>query len=86
MPRTTALSVHKNLEMYVLDAVPKDSVNGRVEAMTGNQDNMNTTVGVQDFEKHEVPDLWLKVLPGPKISTDCDSEEELQIRLNALRS
>ena len=95
--KDTTLSVHKNLEMCVLDTVPKDSVNERVEATTGTQDNMNATVGVQDLGKHKVTKLGalddintanesIGALDTNEETTDCDSEEKLQFRLNALRS
>ena len=96
-----APSAHKNLEMCARDAVPKDSMNGQVEATTGTKAKVNATVGfqaeVQGFEMFEVPELGaldvfsttnesVGALDINEESTDCDSEDELQIRLNALRS
>ena len=99
--KDTALFVHKSLEMCVLDAVPQDSMTEHVEATTGTQDNENATVGfqaeVQDFEKHGVPELGalddlnttnesIGALDTNAESTESDSDEELQSRLDALRN
>ena len=96
-----APSAHKNLEMCARDAVPKDSMNGQVEATTGTKAKVNAIVGgqaeAQDFEKYKVPELdtldvfntvneSIGALDTNEETTDCDSEKELQIRLHALRS
>ena len=89
--KDTTLSVHKDLEMCVPDAVPRDCVNERVKAMTVTQDSLDATMGVQDFGMHKDPELGalddtntadgnINVLNTKEEPTECESRPDQCLR------